>query len=127
MMRAKKFDKANYQRLVIVGVLLVIMLALTVLYLINVLWLIPVFSRFSNRLGKIVQLNYVIAVRHILRGVLMLLCAAAAVLLIKVSPPLAVLLPSLAMLGVSYLAEPGLHRFMPKQTEDNGDWRYGFK
>ena len=30
MMRAKKFDKANYQRLVIVGVLLVIMLALTV-------------------------------------------------------------------------------------------------
>ena len=31
MMRAKKFDKANYQRLVIVGVLLVIMLALTVL------------------------------------------------------------------------------------------------
>lgn len=31
MMQAKKFDKANYQRLVIVGVLLVIMLALTVL------------------------------------------------------------------------------------------------
>ena len=57
----------------------------------------------------------------------MLLIVAAAVLCIRDSFPLAILFPALAMLAISYLAEPALHRYMPKQTEDNGDWRYGFK
>ncbi|MBS6766004.1 MAG: YesL family protein [Clostridium sp.] len=103
------------------------MLILTVLYLINVLWLIPVFSRFTNTFGKIIQLNYVIAVRNIIRCIPMLLILIISVILILASFPLVIIFPSLAMLLISYLSEPGLHKYMPKQEEDNGDWRYGFK
>lgn len=103
------------------------MLILTVLFLINVLWLIPVFSRFTNTFGKIIQLNYVIAVRNIIRCIPMILILIISVILILASFPLVIIFPSLAMLLISYFSEPGIHKYMPKQEEDNGDWRYGFK
>ena len=103
------------------------MLIVTVLYLMNVLWLIPVFSRFTNTFGKIMQLNYAIAVRQIIRSIPMFLILIVAVILVLASFPLVIVFPSLAMLLISYLSEPGLHKYMPKQEEDNGDWRYGFK
>lgn len=108
-------------------VLVVGMLILTLVYLLNVLWLVPVFSRFSNTFGKILQLNYVIAGRHLVRSIPMLAVVIAAVLFMLASPPLVILFPSLMMLINSYLSEPGLHKYMPVQEEDNGDWRYGFK
>ena len=103
------------------------MAAVTVLYLLNVLWLVPVFSRFTNTFGGIIQLNYVIAVKHVIRSIPMLMVLIIAVILVLASFPLVILFPSLAMLLISYLSEPGLHKYMPKQEEDNGDWRYGFK
>lgn len=114
-------------RTMAVFIMAVFMLIMTVLYLMNVLWLIPVFSRFSNTFGFIVQLNFVIAIKQIVRSIPMLLIAAVSLLLMWVSPPLAILFPSLGMLVISYLSEPGLRKYMPRQTEDNGDWRYGFK
>ena len=103
------------------------MAAVTVLYLLNVLWLVPVFSRFTNTFGGIIQLNYVIAAKHVIRSIPMLMVLIIAVILVLASFPLVILFPSLAMLLISYLSEPGLHKYMPKQEEDNGDWRYGFK
>lgn len=108
-------------------ILLVGMMIWTFLYLINVLWLIPVFSRFSNTFGNMLRLNYVISTRHLLRSILMILIVFVAVLLVIVSIPLVIIVPSLAMLVISYLSEPGLHKYMPEQKEDNGDWRYGYK
>lgn len=108
-------------------ILAVGMLIVTVLYLINVFWLIPVFSRFSNTFGKTIQLNYVIAARYIIRSIPMILVIIVSVILVLASFPLVVIFPSLAMLMISYISEPGLHKYMPKQEEDNGDWRYGFK
>lgn len=108
-------------------ILAVGMVILSVLYLINVIWLIPVFSRFSNTFGKIVRLNYVIAARFLLRGIPIVLILAAAVIMVLASFPLVILSPPLTMLIISYLTEPGLHKYMPRQEEDNGDWRYGFK
>lgn len=108
-------------------ILAVGMLILTVLYLMNVLWLIPVFSRFANTFGKIIQLNFVIATRYMIRSIPMFLTIIVSVILVLASFPLVIVFPSLAMLLISYLAEKGLHRYMPKQEEDNGDWRYGFK
>ena len=105
----------------------VAMLILTVLYLINVLWMVPVFSRFANTFGKIVELNFVISLRYLIRSIPMVLIVVVAVILIYASLPLAIIFPSLVMLLNSYLSEPILHRYMPKQEEDNGDWRYGFK
>lgn len=110
-----------------VFILAVGMLIFTVIYLLNVLWIVPVFSRFSNTFGKILQLNYVIATRYLVRSIPMFLIIIAAVILMLASNPLIVIFPSLVMLVNSYLAEPGLHRYMPAQEEDNGDWRYGFK
>lgn len=103
------------------------MLIWSLLYLMNVIWLIPVFSRFSNTLGNMLRLNYVISVRHLARSVVMLLIMAAAAFITAASLPLIIILPSLSMLVISYLSEPGLHKYMPEQAEENGDWRYGYK
>lgn len=108
-------------------VLAVCTLLVTALYLMNVLWLIPVFSRFSNTFGKIIRLNYVIATRYIIRSIPVFLILIVSVILVLASFPLVVIFPSLVMLLSSYFMEPGLHKYMPKQEEDNGDWRYGFK
>lgn len=103
------------------------MFIVTCLYLINLLWIVPVFSRFSNTFGNIVRLNFVISFRHLIRSVFMLFIIVAGLILVLASAPLIILMPSLILLCVSYLSEPGLRKFMPKQEEDNGDWRYGFK
>lgn len=103
------------------------MFILTCLYLLNLLWIVPVFSRFSNTFGNILRLNFVISFRYIIRSIPMFLIIIAGVILILASSPLIILFPSLIFFVMSYLAEPGLHKFMPKVEEDNGDWRYGFK
>lgn len=108
-------------------ILLVGILIWTFLYLINVLWLIPVFSRFSNTFGNILRLNYVVSTKHLPRSILIILIVFVSVLLVIVSVPLVIIVPALAMLVISYLSEPGLHKYMPEQNEDNGDWRYGYK
>lgn len=103
------------------------MLVLSVLYLLNVIWLVPVFSRFSDTFGRILRLNYVIAVRNLLRSIPMFLIFLAAVILTFASVLLIIISPSLVLLLHSYLAEPAMRKFMPKVEDDNGDWRYGFR
>ena len=117
----------SQSRTSIVFILAVGMLMLTVLYLLNVLWIVPVFSRFSNTLGNILKLNYVISTRYLIRSIPMMAVIVTAVIMMQASIPLVIIFPSLAMLINSYISEPGLHKYMPKQEEDNGDWRYGFK
>lgn len=105
----------------------VFMLIASLVYLANIVWIIPVFSRFSNTFGKILQLNFVVSIHFVIRSILMIGIVVIAVMLILSYIPLMILLPSLTLLVLSYLSEPGLHRYMPKQEEDNGDWRYGYK
>lgn len=103
------------------------MLLVSFVYLLNVLWIIPVFSRFSNTFGNILKLNYVIAVRHISRSLLLFALMAAVVILLLASNELIFIAPALVCLVSSYAFENALHKFMPEQNEDNGDWRYGFR
>lgn len=117
----------SQSRTSIVFILAVGMLMLTVLYLLNVLWIVPVFSRFSNTLGNILKLNYVTSTRYLIRSIPMMAVIVTAVIMMQASIPLVIIFPSLVMLINSYISEPGLHKYMPKQEEDNGDWRYGFK
>lgn len=104
-----------------------VLLILSAVYLLNVLWLVPVFSRFSDTFGKIIKLNYVIAMRHLVRSVAMLLVVAAAAVLVLASNESLIILPAVVLLINSYLSETALRRYMPRQEEDNGDWRYGFQ
>ena len=100
-------------------------LIFTVLYLMNILWIVPVFSRFANTTGKIVRLNYVIAMKYFVRGIALLLLTVVAVILMLASNELIIIFPAFVMLLTSYLAEPVLHRYMPKENQEDGDWRYG--
>lgn len=103
------------------------MLIISVVFVINLLWIAPVFSRFSNSFGNMLKLNYVIAMRSLIRSVPMLLVLVAAVILFLATNELFMILPAVVTLVDSYLAEPALRRYMPEQEEDNGDWRYGFR
>lgn len=105
----------------------VFMLLLTFVYLMNIVWIVPVFSRFSNTFGNLLRLNFVASVHFIIRSIVMIGIVVITVILILSYIPLIILLPSLALFVISYISEPGLHRYMPKQEEDNGDWRYGYK
>lgn len=99
---------------------------LSIVYLLNVIWLVPVFSRFSNSFWNIIRLNYVIAMKNLLRSIPIVLILAAMVIVFLAVNVSILLLPALAALGNSFFSEPALHRFMPPQEEE-GDWRYGDK
>ena len=107
-------------------ILAVALLGLSIVYVLNLLWITPVFSRFSNSFGNILKLNYVIAIRNILRSIPMLFVVMIAVILALAVNALIFILPSVVLLLCSFLAEPALRRYMPKLEEDNGDCRYGF-
>lgn len=107
-------------------ILAVAALGLSVVYLLNLLWIVPVFSRFSNTLGNILKLNYVIAVRNILRSIPMFLVLMAGFILFLAVNELVFILPPMMALANSFLLEPAMHKYMPKLEGDNGDWRYGF-
>ena len=102
------------------------MLILTLVYLLNLLWIGPVFSRFANTFGNLLKLNYVVALRHVPRSVPMLLLVAAGIVVFLAWNELFIIVPGVVLLCYSLLAEPALRKFMPEQEEDNGDWRYGF-
>ena len=99
-------------------------LVLTVLYLSNLFWSIPVFSRFSNTFGNLLKLNYVLAVRQLWRSFLLLLMLMAAMIVFLAVNEFIILLPALTALTGSFLTEKPMYRYMPEQQED-GDWRYG--
>lgn len=103
------------------------LLFLSLLFLLNLLWIAPVFSRFANTIGNVLRLNYVIAMRNLPGSLLMLLMIAAAAILILALNELILLLPSVVMLGHSLLAEPAMRRYMPKVEDTSGDWRYGYR
>lgn len=104
--------------------LTMVLLAVSLLYILNLVWIVPVFSRFANTFGGILKLNYVIAVRNVLRTVPMLLVTGAAAVLFLAVNETVFFAPAVVMLLHSYLAEPAMHRYMPPQAEQK-DWRYG--
>lgn len=108
-------------------ILAICALMISLVYILNALWIAPVFSRFSNSFGNLLKLNYVIAMKNFLRSIPMLLLVAVAIVLILILYETVFILPSLVLLIHSFLAEPAMRRYMPKQEEDNGDWRYGFR
>lgn len=103
------------------------LMILSILFLLNLLWIAPVFSRFANTLGNVLRLNYVIALRSLRRTVAMLVMIAAAAMLILALNELIFLLPGLLALGQSFLAEPVLRRYMPEVADSSADWRYGYR
>lgn len=108
-------------------ILAVAALGLSLVYLGNLLWIVPVFSRFSNTFGNILKLNYVIATRSFLRSIPMLLVLVAGLILFLAVNELVFILPSVMALVNSFLSEPALHKYMPKLEGEQGDWRYGFR
>lgn len=103
------------------------LLLLNGVYLVNTLWLVPVFSRFADTFQNLLKLNYIICIRHFWKSVLLVLIAAVALIFALGYNELVFCLPAVAALVYSYLVEPVLLRYMPKQETDNGDWRYGFQ
>lgn len=104
--------------------LTLVLLAVSLLYILNLVWIVPVFSRFANTFGGILKLNYVIAVRNVLRTVPMLLVTGVAAVLFLAVNETVFFAPSVVLLLHSYLAEPAMRRYMQPQTEAD-DWRYG--
>ena len=102
-------------------------LILSALYLLNLLWIAVVFSRFSNTLGNVLKLNYVIALRNFPRSLLMLLIILIAVILFMAVNELIFILPSTVAWINSHLSERALWRYMPEKKDDSDDWRYGFQ
>lgn len=102
-------------------------LMISLVYILNALWIAPVFSRFSNSFGKLLMLNYVIAMKNLVRSIPMLLLTVVAIIVILAIREMVFIFPSLVLLIHSFLVEPALRRYMPKQEEDNGDWRYEFR
>ena len=107
-------------------VLLIAALILSAVYVMNALWIVPVFSRFSNTLGNLLKLNYVIAMKNLLKSIPLVLLALVGIILILAFYEMVFVLPSLILLMQSFLVEPALRQYMPKREEENEDWRYGF-
>ena len=104
----------------------IVALLMSLVYILNALWIALVFSRFSNTFGNLIKLNYVIAMKNFIRSIPMLLPVAVAILLIIMFHEMVFILPPLVLLIQSFLAEPALRQYMPKREEENEDWRYGF-
>ena len=102
-------------------------LVISLLYVLNAIWIVPVLSRFSKSFGNLIKLNYVIAMRNFIRSLPMILVVVVALVVILAIPEMMFIVPSLVLLMHSFFVEPALRRFMPKQEEDNGDWHYGFR
>jgi len=103
------------------------LLLVTVVYIMNLVWVAPALSRFENTAGNTLKLVYVLALRNLVRGFFLLLLILAGVVIFLVWNGVSIIMPGLLSLCSSLLAEPALRKFMPVQEEDNGDWRYGFR
>jgi len=108
-------------------ILSVSLLLVTVVYIMNLVWVAPALSRFENTAGNTLKLVYVLALRNLVRGFFLLLLILAGVVIFLVWNGVSIIMPGLLSLCSSLLAEPALRKFMPVQEEDNGDWRYGFR
>lgn len=102
-------------------------LGFSLLYLLNLLWMPVVLSRFSNSFGNLLKLNYVIAIKNIPKSIVILLVISASVILCLVMNELIFMLPAVAVFVNSFLSEPTLWRYMPELTENERDWRYGLR
>ena len=102
------------------NLLLLILLAMTAVYI------SPVLSRFDMGIGKALKLSFVMAIRFLPYTLLIL---ASAVLLGYVQffllpMPTVLLLPSLVCLGVTFLMEKALRKFMPEKKPGDVAWYY---
>ena len=108
-------------------ILVIAALIISAVYVMNALWIAPVFSRFSNTLGNLLKLNYVIAMKNLLRSIPLVLLALVGIVLILFFYEMVFVLPSLIFLIQSFLVEPALRKYMPPREEEIEDWRYGFR
>lgn len=89
-------------------ILAISIIIVTMLYILNILWLIPVLAKASGKFNEIMKLTYTAATKNIGKGLLMLWIVFAVAVGIRIFPPLAVILPAAAAMWNSYLAEPAL-------------------
>lgn len=89
-------------------ILAISIIIVTMLYILNILWLIPVLAKASGKFNEIMKLTYTAATKNIGKGLLMLWIVFAVAVGIRIFLPLAVILPAAAAMWNSYLAEPAL-------------------
>lgn len=102
------------------NILLLILLAMTAVYI------CPVLSRFDMGIGNALKLSFVMAVRFL---PCTLLIIAAAVLLgylqfFVLPMPAVLLLPALVCFGVTFLMEKALRKYMPEKKPGDDAWYY---
>lgn len=102
------------------NLLLLALLAMTAVYV------PPVLSRFDMGIGKVLKLSFVMALRFL--PITFLILAAAVLLgyaqVFLLPMPTVLLLPSLVCLGVTYLMEKALRKFMPEKKPGDDAWYY---
>lgn len=89
-------------------ILAISIIIVTMLYILNILWLIPMLAKASGKFNEIMKLTYTAATKNIGKGLLMLWIVFAVAVGIRIFLPLAVILPAAAAMWNSYLAEPAL-------------------
>lgn len=97
---------------------------LAILFLVLLVWLFPVLSRFSVKVGVIWTMAVVLTIRHPLRTLGACVCLLLVTVGILWSLPLIVLLPGLYCWGVSILLEPALRSMIDADQTDEDDDRW---
>lgn len=107
------------------GMLAANLLLLTLLAMVTV-YIGPVLSRFQMGIGSALKLSFVMAIRFLPYTLLILVAAVLlGCLQFFVLPmPTVLLLPSLVCLGVTFLMEKALRKYMPEKRPGDDAWYY---
>jgi uncharacterized membrane protein YesL len=81
-------------------------------------YLAPVLSRFSMGIEVILKLCFVISLRFFWRTILLLVLITGFAILLWLIPYIIIVLPGVCALVCSFLIEPALRKYMPKQDAD---------
>ena len=75
-------------------------------------------SRADGSRGKLLQIGYVLAIRHLPLGICMILIAGTGLLTAYVFPPMLLVLPSLLIRIISCMTEPVLEHYYPSDNPE---------
>ena len=84
-------------------------------------YLAPVLSRFSMGFGEVIRLSIVMSIRFWWRTLLLLVLIAGSAFLLWCTPYLIIGLPGVSALLSSFLIEPALRKYMPKNDTNEPD------
>ena len=91
-----------------------------------IIYLYPVMSRFDMKLGKIINLSFIMSIRYFYVTII-LCCGLGAIIYLQIfllPMPFILVTPGLWCYGSSYLIEYILKKYMPKQEADDSQWYY---